>query len=53
MGTIYAIIAMGLVLLIRAVGIMNFAQGDLLAIGAFVGYTLFVSMELPLWIAII
>lgn len=53
MGTIYAIIAMGLVLLIRAVGIMNFAQGDLLAVGAFLGYTLFVQMELPLWAAII
>lgn len=53
MGIIYAIIAMGLVLLIRAIGLMNFAQGDLLAVGAYVGMVYFVTMDLPLWIAII
>lgn len=38
MGMIYALLSMGLVLLIRAVGVMNFAQGDLLMLGAYITY---------------
>ena len=53
MGVIYMMIAMGLILLIRAVGILNFAQGDFLALGAYMGYGLYVGLELPLWAAII
>ena len=37
-GLVYAAVAMGLMLLLRASGIMNFAQGNLLAMGAYVGY---------------
>ena len=36
MGMIYALMAMGIILLIRAVGVMNFAQGDLLMMGPFI-----------------
>lgn len=49
MGCVYALIAMGLVLLARAVGILNFAQGDLLVLGAYISFALIVDMELPLW----
>ena len=49
MGAVYALIAMGLVLLARAVGILNFAQGDLLVLGAFIACALIVDVELPLW----
>lgn len=49
MGMVYALIAMGLVILVRAVGVMNFAQGDLLALGAYLSCTLVVNVELPLW----
>ena len=34
MGMIYALLAMGVILLVRAVGVTNFAQGDILALGA-------------------
>lgn len=47
MGMIYALMAMGLILLIRAVNVMNFAQGDLLAFGAFITQTMFFQMDLP------
>ena len=49
MGLIYALLAMGLILLIRAIGVMNFAQGDLLMFGAFICCWLTVDLQLPLW----
>lgn len=53
MGMLYALMALGLVLLIRSVGTMNFAQGDFLASGAYIGYWLSVtlSMSKPMTIA--
>ena len=48
MGMIYALMAMGIILLIRAVGVMNFAQGDLLMMGAFITCWLTIDLELPL-----
>jgi Branched-chain amino acid ABC-type transport system, permease components len=52
MGMIYALMAMGLILLIRAIGVMNFAQGDLLMFGAYIAYALTVDIKLPLWLMI-
>ncbi len=52
MGMIYALMAMGLILLIRAIGVMNFAQGDLLMFGAFVTCWLIVDVKLPLYLMI-
>jgi branched-chain amino acid transport system permease protein len=49
MGMIYALLAMGLILLIRAIGVMNFAQGDLLMFGAFVASALILDLKLPLY----
>lgn len=43
MGMIYAMLSVGLLLLLRAVGVANFAQGDLLALGAFTSYYLIVD----------
>ncbi|MGI6587017.1 MAG: branched-chain amino acid ABC transporter permease [Lutisporaceae bacterium] len=49
MGMVYALIAMGLVILVRAVGVMNFAQGDLLALGAYITCAFIVDVKLPFW----
>ncbi|WP_283681888.1 branched-chain amino acid ABC transporter permease [Parablautia sp. Marseille-Q6255] len=38
-GVIYGLIAMGMVLIFRTVGIMNFAQGDFLMFGGYFAYT--------------
>jgi branched-chain amino acid transport system permease protein len=46
-GSIYALVALGIVLLQKATGIINFAQGDLLTLGAFVGFWLLVEEGLP------
>ena len=47
MGMIYALMAMGLILLIRAIGVMNFAQGDLLMLGAYITWALTNDLKLP------
>lgn len=46
MGMIYALMAMGLILLIKSVGTMNFAQGDILMVGAYVCYCVNVQLDL-------
>ncbi len=52
MGMIYALMAMGLILLIRAIGVMNFAQGELLMLGAFITYCIGSQLKLPFYAAI-
>lgn len=53
MGMLYAILALGVVLLVRAVGVLNFAQGDLFMLGAYVTFALSYQAELPLYATII
>jgi branched-chain amino acid transport system permease protein len=53
MGMIYAMLGVGLILLLRAVGVLNFAQGDFLAIGAYVGWWLAVELKLKLGFVIL
>lgn len=52
MGTLYALIAMGLILLVRAVGILNFAQGDLLMFGAYITCMLTMDLKLPFYLMV-
>ena len=52
MGMVYALMAMGLILLIRAIGVLNFAQGDLLMFGAFITCWLSTDLELPFYLMI-
>ena len=52
MGMIYALMAMGLILLIRAIGVMNFAQGDLLMIGAYITWAIGNQVKAPWYAAI-
>ena len=47
MGMVYALMGMGLVLLMRSVGVMNFAQGDLMVIGAYISFWLTNELNLP------
>ena len=47
LGCIYGLIALGYSLIYRASGLMNFSQGDILTIGAFLGYTFYGIIGLP------
>jgi branched-chain amino acid transport system permease protein len=42
-GAVYALIALGIVLLQNATGVINFAQGDLMTLGAYVGFFFLVT----------
>ena len=44
-GVIYALVAVGFVIIYKASDVINFAQGPLLLVGAYLGYT-FLSLDL-------
>lgn len=46
MGMIYACLGVGLILLLRAVGVLNFAQGDFLALGAYAGWAITTQLHI-------
>ena len=52
-GAIYGLTALGFVLIYKATEVVNFAQGDLLMIGAFIGWTFIVPLGLPYALAFI
>jgi len=52
LGAIYALVALGFVLIIRATNVVNFAQGDFAMLGGF-AMVAFLGSGLPYWIAIL
>lgn len=50
-GAIYALIGLGLLQIFNAVRIVNFGQGQLLMVGAFLGLTFMGQAQLPFWLA--
>ena len=51
-GSIYALVAVGFVVIYKTTSIFNFAQGDLVALGAYVGWVFISELGLPLWAAL-
>ena len=49
-GCLYGLIALGFVLIYKATEIVNFAQGDLLMLGAFFAVTYVGIFDLPFWL---
>jgi branched-chain amino acid transport system permease protein len=52
-GSIYALVALGFVLIYRATNVVNFAQGDFAMLGAFAMVLLAIDLELPYWLSIL
>ena len=52
-GCIYGLIALGFVLIYKATETVNFAQGELLMLGAFAGLFATTVLGLPYWLALI
>lgn len=48
MGSVYALMALGYVMIFKAVGVFNFAQGDIMMSGAFMGLVLYSIGKVPL-----
>ncbi|WP_137391698.1 branched-chain amino acid ABC transporter permease [Rhodoligotrophos defluvii] len=51
-GLMYALIALGIVLIFKSSGIANLAQGAMAMVGAYVAWALLVLAGMPLWLAI-
>jgi branched-chain amino acid transport system permease protein len=52
-GSVYGLIALGFVLVFKSTDVFNFAQGDLLMLGAYITVTALVTFHLPLGPAMI
>jgi branched-chain amino acid transport system permease protein len=52
-GAIYAVVALGFVLIYRATNAVNFAQGDFAMLGAFAMIVLAVDLGWPYWLSIV
>ena len=55
-GSFYALVALGYTIVYGIIRLINFAQGDLSMVGAFIGWTLLVSLgvqHLPIYLALI
>jgi branched-chain amino acid transport system permease protein len=50
-GCIYGLVALGFVLIYKATELVNFAQGDLLMLGAFICYMFVIWYHLGYWVA--
>ncbi len=51
-GSLYALIAMGFVLIYKATGVLNFAQGEAIMVAAFICYYLVTRFGVPFWLAV-
>ena len=52
-GCVYGLIALGFVLIYKATEMVNFAQGDLMMLGAFFAYTYTNLLEFPFFLAVV
>jgi branched-chain amino acid transport system permease protein len=52
-GSIYALIALGYTMVYGIVKLINFAHGDILMLGAYMGYFVMIQMGVSLWTALL
>jgi branched-chain amino acid transport system permease protein len=50
-GSIYALVGLGFVIIYKSSSILNFAQGEFLMLGAYVCLAIFVGAKVPFWAA--
>jgi branched-chain amino acid transport system permease protein len=49
-GCVYALVALGFVLIFKATDVVNFAQGEFVMVSGFISYTLLIWYGLPYWL---
>lgn len=52
-GSLYALVALGFVVIYKATGVINFAQGGLLMLGAYLTYNVHHTWHVPFYLAIV
>lgn len=53
LGSTYALVALGFVVIFKSTGVINFAQGGLLALGAYLGYTFSNDLAIAFGVAVV
>jgi len=53
LGMVYALVAVGFVLILKCSNVFNVAQGHFVMIGGYVGYTFLVTFGLPVWASLL
>jgi branched-chain amino acid transport system permease protein len=53
LGMMYALIAIGFVVIFKCSKAFNIASGQIVMLGAYIGYTFLIPLHLPLWAAVI
>jgi branched-chain amino acid transport system permease protein len=53
LGFKYALVALGFVVIFKATGVINFAQGGFVMLGAYLTYNFGTTLGLPFWLAVI
>lgn len=53
LGMIYALVSLGVVIIIKCTNVFNIAQGHLVLMGGYLGYTFLVRFNLPIWMTLI
>lgn len=51
-GSIYSLIAIGLVLIFKSSGVINFAQGSMVMLGAFLTYAFVTQLQIPVYLSL-
>jgi len=52
-GLIYGLVAVGFVMIYKSSQIFNFAQGEMVMVGAYLAWTFLVSLGMPAWLGIL
>ncbi|HVX19645.1 MAG TPA: branched-chain amino acid ABC transporter permease [Acidimicrobiales bacterium] len=52
-GAVYALVALGFVIIYKATGVINFAQGGFMLVGAYLAFNARVTWGLPFWLAVV
>lgn len=53
LGCLYAVLSLGFVVVARASGILNLAQGSFVVMGAYLSYALIHQARLPFWVGVV
>src|SRR4030042_203448 len=53
LGMIYALVAIGFVVILKCSRAFNIAQGHFVMIGGYLGYTFLVMLNLPIWVSLL
>jgi branched-chain amino acid transport system permease protein len=53
LGALYALVALGFVVIFKATGVINFAQGGLVLVGAYLAYNFHNTWDLPFYLSIV